>query len=158
MPVYGSGIFHYKGSIRCRSGGRILIRVLMRTYAGRMEFCKERESLGYTLSEDDVCSACYRYARPVEFLVRSLQDSISLSIRWEDGERKLSAMPHSLSWFIEQQQLERPFGTSSHGVPFGLHCPSCAPSQEAPATHQGRKRVRKSSSFASRHRKKKMRV
>jgi hypothetical protein len=122
------GFYHCKGSIRCRSGSLWLIRAMTRAHESVMEFCKDGDSLGCKLEETDICAACCRYRRPVEFLVRSRADEISLSVKGGKCKgRNLSAMPNSLAWFIKRQNLESPFGCATHGDPGALLCPACSP-------------------------------
>lgn len=129
MPTDKEGSYHCKGSIRCRSGSIYLIRALTR-YMGGVEFYKDRDNLGCMLDEADICTECYRYRRPVEFPVKSLEDEITLSIR--DGKcegRKISAMPNPITWFVKKQNLHSPFGSASHGDPGGLRCRACSPNR-----------------------------
>jgi hypothetical protein len=130
MPTYEEGSYHCKGSIRCRSGSVYLIRALTRVHGDVMEFCKDRDNLRCKLDEADICTECYRYRRPVEFLVKSLEDEITLSVKGEKCEgRKISAMPNSIKWFIKKQNLHSPFGSASHGDPGGLRCRACSPNR-----------------------------
>lgn len=130
MPTYEEGSYHCKGSIRCRSGSIYLIRALTRVHGDVMEFCKDRDNLRCKLDEADICTECYRYRRPVEFLVKSLEDEITLSVKGEKCEgRKISAMPNSIKWFIKKQNLHSPFGSASHGDPGGLRCRACSPNR-----------------------------
>jgi hypothetical protein len=130
MPTDKEGSYHCKGSIRCRSGSIYLIRALTRVHGGVVEFCKDGDNLGCKLDETDICTECYRYRRPVEFLVKSLKDEITLSVRGGKCEgKKISAMPNSIAWFIKKQNLHSPFGSASHGDPGGLRCRACSPNR-----------------------------
>jgi hypothetical protein len=137
-PEDEHGVYHCKGSIRCRSGSLWLIRAMTRVHEGVMEFCKDGNSLGCKLDEIDICAACCRYRRPVEFLVRSRADEISLSVKGGKCKgRNLSAMPNSLAWFIKRQNLESPFGCATHDDPGALRCPACSPKPK-PRPHNRR--------------------
>jgi hypothetical protein len=44
-------------------------------------FYKDNLNLGLQLSEDDICQVCHRYSLLIHFFVRSLEETITLSLR-----------------------------------------------------------------------------
>jgi hypothetical protein len=127
MYHYESGFYYCTGFICCRVRSHALIKTLLRTHAEEMNFYHGCHNLGVRVSADDICTACYRYQRPIQFLKRSLEDPIELSIRWGDTcQRKISGMPQTLSSLIDKQKLDSPFGSAIHDAPRALRCPSCA--------------------------------
>jgi len=128
LPEYENGLFKCRGSIRCRSRSTEIIRALLRIQPDGLELFNGFKSLGFFPSEDDICSACSLYKRPVWFSVQSLSEIINLYVRWNIQEtRSLSALPQPISWFVEMQQLHSPFGSSNHGDPQRYCCHSCHP-------------------------------
>jgi hypothetical protein len=127
MPRYECGFYYCTGFIRCKVRSHALIKALLCTHAKDIDFYDGNHHLGVKISLDDICTACYRYQRPIQFLKRSLEDPIELSVHWGDTcHRKLSGMPHTLSSLIDKQSLDSPFGTAAHDIPRALHCPPCA--------------------------------
>lgn len=107
-----NGTYYCDGMIRCRSSG--VVKSLLRLHPyGDLEFFCGGTSLGKFVSERDLCGTCHRYGKPVHFYVKSLEDEINLNIKWGIGQtRKLSAMPRRVSWFIDSQGLDMPFGNA----------------------------------------------
>lgn len=127
LATYHSGFYHCKGSIRCRLNAHVIIRAILRLHSDDVEICSDSTPTGYKLTEQDICSACYIYRRPVEFLRRSTSERPLLSLRWKGGhERKLGAMRESISWFEHQQGLQNTFGSSNHSRPYAVMCPVCS--------------------------------
>jgi hypothetical protein len=123
-----SGTYYCRGSIRCRfPDGQALVNALLHLADNHMVFYKDCKGLGCKLQEEDLCGTCHRYNRKIQFLATSLEEPLTLSLRWGDSSRKLSAMPHPLSWFIKMQQLDAPFGSRNHGTTGAIQCPSCKP-------------------------------
>jgi hypothetical protein len=121
-----SGTYHCRGTIRCRFPDvQALINALLGLTCAQMSFYKENKSLSCKLQQEDLCGTCQRYSRKVEFLVRTLEEPLTLSLRWQDRSRNLSAMPHPLAWFMRMQQMDSPFGSRNHGTPGAIQCPSC---------------------------------
>ncbi|RJE19000.1 hypothetical protein PHISCL_08662 [Aspergillus sclerotialis] len=123
-PTYKSGLYHCVGTIRCRAPPRPLIERLA-LIPGRNGFYKDRLNLGISLSVNDICPSCHRYALPVRFFVRDLQENVTLSLRIGEKGRRLSAFPNRIQWFIDEQRLNCPFGSPNHGVPLHVECPDC---------------------------------
>lgn len=139
LPSFQGGLWHCRGTIRCRIRGSAVITALQRLCGSPLTFTLNGDSLKPGLSSDDICSACYRYSTGIEFLVRRFDDPILLNIHWgPDASRRIGGFPNTVQWFIDQQNLQRPFGCSNHGVPHRLICPKCESSQTS------RKRLRDS--------------
>jgi hypothetical protein len=121
-----SGRYFCKGTIRCRfPDAQALLNALRRLCCEQILFYKDDKSIGCKLQEEDLCGTCQRYGRKIQFLVPSLEEPFTLSLRWQDSFRNLSAMPHPLSWFVRMQQMDSPFGARNHGTSGAIHCPSC---------------------------------
>ena len=142
-PSYDAGLFHCRGSIRCRLPGRALIRSLLKNHHSfTLQYFKDSEKLGFpvhenlgvSVREEDICQDCYRYVRPVQFTVEAMTDVISLSVWWNNDEsRRLSGFPQSMAKVVDDQQLGCPFGSSTHGSPGKVQCSACLPS--TPSRH-----------------------
>ncbi|PYI07374.1 FabD/lysophospholipase-like protein [Aspergillus sclerotiicarbonarius CBS 121057] len=136
MPEYRTGLFHCVGTIRCRAPAEPLIARLALIEGQRPDFFKDNINLGLSLSPDNICQVCRRYALPVRFFVRDLQERITLSLRFGSTTRRLSAFPNNIQWFIDGQNIYRPFGAANHNVPLQVNCPTCT----AHTMARGRKR------------------
>lgn len=139
-PQYeGGGLYYASGTIRCRSSGAL--RSLLSLYPYGLEYFNGPVSLARFVSLEDLCKSCGRYARPIHFFTRSLDEQVALNIRWEADEvRNVSAMPQPLSWFTRMQRLDSPFYTEQKR--HDSRCGSCS-TRSADAT--SRKRQRSSS-------------
>ncbi|KAL1885228.1 hypothetical protein Plec18167_001885 [Paecilomyces lecythidis] len=136
VPEYQNGLFHCIGTIRCRAPARSLIKRLVSMEPEQQGFYKDNLNLGLQLSADDICQVCHRYSLPVRFFVRSLEETMTLSLRLGVTARRLSAFPSSIQWFVDKQGLNCAFGSSNHGTPFELDCPACG----SQSLSRGRKR------------------
>ena len=125
MPSYDGGMWYCSGTIRCRSSGAV--KAVVNLCQDGLEFMNGPTSLSYWISKDDICSNCGRYSRPIHFFTRSLDEQVSICVRWGHpvNVRNLSAMPQRLSWFIQLQHLDAPFGTAAHGKGSHNSCSSC---------------------------------
>lgn len=124
LPEYRTGLYYCTGTIRCRIRSRALIKRLD-TIPGNKDIFKDNHNLGLQLSTDDICGVCQRYSLPVRFFVRDLEENFILSLRLGSTKRRLSAFPRKIQWFIDEQKLDCPFGTSNHSIPFRVDCPAC---------------------------------
>jgi hypothetical protein len=70
------------------------------------EFYKDTINLGLSLTTDDICQYYDRYFRLVRFIVRGIEDTITLSLRFGGEQHHLSAFPNNMQWFTEQQGLQ----------------------------------------------------
>ena len=58
--------------------------------------------------------------------MRDLADPITISLKNNSRDsRRLSAFPHPISWFIDQQGLDAAFGKADHGIPGAFDCHIC---------------------------------
>lgn len=124
VPNFQSGLFHCIGSIRCRMPARSVLRALSSLHT-RIDIFKNSINLGLHLTEEDVCSSCGCYCRPVRFFVRHLDEKITLSLQYEGGPALLSQFPRNMQWFIKRQGLDCMFGLANHGIPFRIQCETC---------------------------------
>ncbi|OCT52722.1 putative Patatin-like serine hydrolase [Cladophialophora carrionii] len=133
IPTYNNGMYYCNGAIRCRSSGAL--RSLLNVHPlGDLEFFNGRTSLGAFLSDRDLCKSCRRYQKTVHFFVKSLEDEISLCLKWSvDQTRNISAMPRRVSWFIDRQGLDMPFGAAAICDPPSVTCKVCTLSEQVPA-------------------------
>jgi len=138
VPLLESGHYECRGSVRCRNDGQTVIAALFRLLGLHLELSTDTATLG-KVSQDDICKACRLYRRKVIVRVRHLEDIVSLYIKYGATERrKISGFPHSMSWFIQQQQLASEFGRENHDSPSRLQCSVCA-SQRRPDPTRKRK-------------------
>ena len=114
LPKYEFGQYFCTGIIRCRNDFDGVLKSLARIHTKQLEFATETENLG-ALTIDDICHNCRLYHKKIRFHVRHLEDTVSLFVKINDLERrKISGFPHSMQWFIKQQQLDAPFGKIDH--------------------------------------------
>jgi len=124
VPVFEANQYHCQGFVRCRNDPKAVLQSLGKTYSN-LGFVTEFESLG-TLTTEDICSSCHLYCKKVQFCVRHLDDVMHINLKAHGLEqRKISGFPHSMTWFIEQQQLDDPFGNVAHDVPGSYQCRAC---------------------------------
>ena len=130
-PLYQNGKVYCKGSIRCRLQGQLIVQALKRVHPSDLIFMTDREIVGYYKGEEDLCHFCRRYRKNVEFVVRHLDESMSIFLQSViEGRRRISGFPRAMRWFQEQQGLSAPFGN-----PFPdsyracEHCRSHAPNR-----------------------------
>ena len=61
---------------------------------------------------------CRRYRKNVEFVVRYLDESMSIFLQSVNkGRRRISGFPRTMRWFQDQQGLNAPFGKPFPDVP-----------------------------------------
>ena len=155
-PQYENGVYYCVGSIRARISGHGLLRAVFRLHGKYLEFYKDNESLGCFLDERDICDMCHCYRRRIRFIIRRLEESFTLCLKWDGTSmRKLSAFPQALDWFIGQQRLESHFGNSNHGAPGSVRCTLCTASdrREVRSVGKGQKRLRSPTSPKLKHKK-----
>ena len=138
IPLLEAGQYECQGSVRCRNNGKAIVDALKNLLGTNLELRSDTVTLG-TLSQRDVCETCQLYCKRITVRVRHLEDNISLYIRGGAAERrKISGFPHSMLWFIQQQQLDTPYGNQTHDSPTRLKCPTCAV-QRRPGLERKRK-------------------
>ena len=126
LPVFRSGLYACKGSIRCRNRPAEILRVLGRTFAGQLETVISGESYGQ-LSVTDICACCHCFRKKISFPVLHLDEVINMGIKYRwDRERSISGFPHSIAWFCEQQDLRQSFGTADHDAAGRFPCAACS--------------------------------
>lgn len=124
-PEYFSGLLKCVGSIRCRAPARSVIDCLERLDPSAKEFYKDEINLSLQLTANDICQYCDRYFRPVRFIVRDVNETITLSLRFGGRTHRLSAFPNKIKWFTEQQGLDWSFGSRDHRSSSREGCPAC---------------------------------
>ncbi|QSS66922.1 hypothetical protein I7I51_03134 [Histoplasma capsulatum] len=125
-PYYADGLYHCQGSIRCRIDCEPVINALADLRMMPVEYVTPSSVLSCGQLNRDICRACHRYRKSIQFDVCHLTDVVALSLRTQNGQsRKLSWFPRTMASFIEAQGLDSPFGTPDHDDPGLLHCGSC---------------------------------
>ena len=110
-PLYENGKVYCKGSIRCRVQGQLIVQALNRVHPSDLIFMTDHEIVGYYKGDEDLCHMCRRYRKNVEFVVRHLDESMSIFLQSViEGRRRISGFPRTMRWFQEQQGFNAPFG------------------------------------------------
>ncbi|KAE8132425.1 hypothetical protein BDV38DRAFT_287741 [Aspergillus pseudotamarii] len=114
------------GSIRCRVPAETFLGALRRLDNSRKEYVLSGRPLGVSVTEGTICPRCNRYCVPVRFLVSSVDDKITLSIRLADGQRySIGGFPHPVRWFMHRQGLTPIYGFAGDGVTTRDDCQTC---------------------------------
>ena len=125
MPVYYEGLYYITGSLRCRYDARKIFQCL-RNFSTAMEITTTEAFLG-VLQEESICSACHRFKKPLVLRVRDLATAVSIYIKTaQHPKRHISGSPQSVLWYVKQQRLDAPFGTTDHDIPGRVRCLLCA--------------------------------
>lgn len=120
------GRFHCSGTIRCRLPGKAIVELLERVHPSQLVFVTNTRTLGYYNGRRDLCPMCQRYRKKVEFNVRDLGQLTYIGVRSpKRPQRKISAFPKTMQWFIDRQGLNAPFGTAYHKDLWSHSCKSC---------------------------------
>jgi hypothetical protein len=124
---YETGRYRVQGSIKCRSNSYDVVEALENVEIFWVEYATDAGVLSNRGSaREDICPVCHRYRHNVQFYIRDPTDKICIYMKSGNNfRRKLSGFPQRLKWFEEQQELDQPFGTSSHGSPGLLYCRTC---------------------------------
>ena len=126
LPKFtGHGLYHCRGRIRCRLSGFAFVQAAKALGIEKILFVLDGEALTTTNLQRDVCEACHRYSIPLDFYVRHLDQTLTLSVRTATSERDLSAFPQCIEWFVGQQSLRSRFGSADHGCPNKYYCDFC---------------------------------
>ena len=137
------------GTIRCRLPGEVMVGLLERVHPSRLSFVTYGKALGYYSGRRDLCPSCRRYRKSVEFTVRDLGQPITIyATSARRPQRKISAFPQTMQWFIDQQHLDAPFGSAYHRS-LDRSCESCVAAtqgklkRQAPAKEGRNKSLKK---------------
>jgi len=103
---YYSDLFQCIGSIRCRASAEKVIEWIDIFDNSRKDFYKNTINLDLYLTSDDICCYCYKYYRPIRFIVHNLKENIGLFIYFGGKSHRLSIFSNNIYWFIEQQEFE----------------------------------------------------
>lgn len=121
------GFYHCRGTIRCRLPGPGLAQVARKLDIGPCTLVLGEEVLENTDWESDVCKACHRYRKKVEFFVRDLEEPISMAVHNKSFHRTLSSFPQCINWFVRQQGLDAHFGSKDgRAARSGFACSVCS--------------------------------
>lgn len=140
VPLLETGQYKCLGSIRCRNEGKAVINALHGLLGLQLEFYTGTASLG-KVSAKDLCEACQLYRKKITIRVRRLEDQASVYVKFGTERRKISGFPHSMLWFIQQQQLDTVFGCRTHDSLTRPLCQVCT-MQQSPVLGQKRKSER----------------
>lgn len=122
-PQYEAGFYRCRGSIRCRTNCRAVTKALANLNISQLQYITSTGVQIASKMEGDICSSCHRYRSEIGFNVRHLNEMITLSVRTESGQNyTMNEFPQTMKWFVQQQELNTPFGTSDHGTPGRLAC------------------------------------
>jgi hypothetical protein len=126
FPRWDGRRYHCVGSIRCRLAGSVFVSILARLHHCKMTYFCGSSNLNLSPSEEVICEECSRYCVAVRFIVNSLDQPISLSLRLGDNERpRLGGFPHPLQWFLDQQGLGNVGENGWQGIPPRVPCKAC---------------------------------
>ena len=130
VPSLEAGRYYCSGFVRCRNDSRAVLASLSRLH-GQLGFATDIDDLG-VVKNWDVCSCCHNYCKRVQFSVRNLDGNITIGLEGRAvSRRKISGFPHSMAWFVREQQLDAPFGNTTHAVPLRYRCHACKSSEDA---------------------------
>lgn len=111
--------------IRCRLSDQVMMKLLERIHSSRLFFVTHSKALKYYLDKRDLCSSCRRYRKSVKFIVRDLNQLISIyATSARRPRRKISAFSQTMQWFVDQQHLDASFDTIYHES-LNRSCKSC---------------------------------
>ena len=129
LPKFtGHGLYHCRGTIRSRISGQTLAQAAKAISIENAAYFFGKELLTVTNFQDDTCRFCHLYTKKINFYVRHLDQPVQISIGRDTEHNKirdLSVFPQSMRWFIIQQGLEAPFGSSDNGMPNRQRCKLC---------------------------------
>lgn len=101
------------GTIRVRGDPARVLELLASDPTDLVRFTKDDEDLAVGRPSDWLCAQCGRFGRPVGFLVPSMIEPVTLSVRVGHGpEQAISGFPRELQWFVDQQRLHDPFSSA----------------------------------------------
>lgn len=102
------------------------VTMLGRLRLSQADYLKDGKPMGICVTDGAVCRRCRCYLVPVRFLVRSLDQEMTLSTQLRPSQPVvLGEFPHSVQWFVDCQGLEAIFGTPNHGTALRSECPEC---------------------------------
>lgn len=121
------GRYQCFGVIRCRLQADATVKLLAQIHPASLVFVDGTKTLGYYDGVHDLCSSCHRYRKRIEFFVRHLTESITISVQSATRpKRKIGAFPQTVQWFVDQQGLEAVFGTAYHRDMQHCFCKLCS--------------------------------
>ena len=124
------------GMIRCRLPGEVMMELLERIHPSRLSLVTHGRALGLYHGKRDLCPSCRQYRKSVEFTVHDLGQLVSTYISSaRRPRRKLSAIPQTMQWFIDQQHLDAPFDTAYYRDLRRL-CKRCVTAEESKLKRQ----------------------
>nr|XP_001393324.2 hypothetical protein ANI_1_2628074 [Aspergillus niger CBS 513.88] len=114
------------GTIRCRVSGEVFLSAIQRVDACQMDYVVGGKPLGISVTDGATCARCGRYCVPVRFRVRRLSDTVSLSLRLDDGRQvPVGGFPNPMDWFLHRQGLSLADGVTEPGAASRDECVAC---------------------------------
>ncbi|KAJ5639160.1 Patatin-like serine hydrolase [Penicillium longicatenatum] len=118
--------FWCRGFIHCKGSAKDVIAALQRLHPDGLVFVSDC-GRGDTIADlGNICSSCGCCRQPITFLVRNIDQVISISLQSVSKQRwRISGFPGSIHSFAIRQSLESPFGRIDHGYPSKAYCNEC---------------------------------
>ncbi|GCB20069.1 hypothetical protein AAWM_02954 [Aspergillus awamori] len=114
------------GTIRCRVPGEVFLTAIRRVEACQMDYVVGGKPLGISVTDGATCARCGRYCVPVRFRARRLSDTVSLSLRLDDGRQvPVGGFPNPMDWFLGRQGLSLADGVTDPGAASRDECVAC---------------------------------
>ena len=115
------------GMICCCLPGEVIVELLEWVHPSCLSFVTKSKTLGHYHSKRDLCLSCRWYQKHVDFTVWDLGQLMSIYAQSaRKPQRRISAFPQTMQWFIDQQCLDCPFGTAYHRNLKHYTCKSCS--------------------------------
>lgn len=120
------GRFQCFRTICCRLSGKVIVELLEQVHPSQLVFITNMRTLGYYNERCDLCLMCQRYWKKVEFNVCDLGQLTYIGVRSpKRPQRKISAFPKTMQWFIDWQGLNAPFEKAYHKDLWTHSCKLC---------------------------------
>jgi len=103
---YYLDLFQYIDSIHCRVSAEKIIEWIDIFDNSRKDFYKNTINLDFYLTSNNICRYCYKYYRPICFIVYNLKENIGFFIYFGGKFYRLNIFSNNIYWFIEQQEFE----------------------------------------------------
>lgn len=116
-PVPKNGSYFCQGSVLCRNPRpRNLLKRVFNEFPGGQFQTAHGHPLG-PLDEDDGCYQCGYYRKKVSFLVKSLEETITIEVASSSSRRKIGGFPRCVQAILNDQQAFARFGRPDHSTP-----------------------------------------
>jgi hypothetical protein len=125
-PVFESGIYHYQGSIHCRTNCSAVMNALARVHLSQIKYVTATKVLAEYRLNRNIYPVYHRYQKDITLHVRHPDNVVTISLQIINGHtRKISGFPQRMSWFKEEQGLHHAFGIEDHDMLGAPRCFSC---------------------------------